>query len=405
MDVSEHYKDSLRIAYLCSDAGVPVLGFSGCSVHVREMSNAFAGLGTDISIYALSKGEGNPCPVPVTEVHPLKKKWLGKDLRLFLSNMKLYRQCKKDFCVRRPHFIYERYGLYGWAGMKLAKQFSIPIILELNTMLSEEQRHRLHYPKLARYFETSILQQVDWVCCPSKILRSMILERGVSKRKVAVTPNGVDFDKFDYRLDPGRIRKRFGLDREFVVGFVGILTRLWGANTILESARQVISECEDIHFMIVGDGREHSEISKFIAKNALSGKFTLTGGVSHSDIPWYIAAMDLAIAPYSYKEPFHGSAMKIFEYMAMAKPVIASAQGQIKDLIQNEENGMLIEPDDSLGLTKAILRLKRDRRMMREMGLKARATVENYTWETNAQRILDIYKQISNNPTQSNYEK
>jgi len=225
----------------------------------------------------------------------------------------------------------------------------------------------------------------------------MILERGVSKRKVAVTPNGVDFGKFDFRLDPGRIRKRFGLDREFIVGFVGILTRLWGANTILESARQLISECEDIHFMIVGNGREHSEISEFIEKNGLSERFTLTGGVSHLDIPWYIASMDLAIAPYSYKEPFHGSAMKIFEYMAMAKPVIASAQGQIKDLIQNGENGLLIEPDDASGLAQAILRLKRDKNMMIDMGLKARATVENHTWESNARKILAIYRQISGN--------
>ena len=147
--------------------------------------------------------------------------------------------------------------------------------------------------------------------------------------------------------------------------------------------------------MIVGNGREHSEISEFIEKNGLSERFTLTGGVSHLDIPWYIASMDLAIAPYSYKEPFHGSAMKIFEYMAMAKPVIASAQGQIKDLIQNGENGLLIEPDDASGLAQAILRLKRDKNMMIDMGLKARATVENYTWESNARKILAIYRQIS----------
>jgi glycosyltransferase involved in cell wall biosynthesis len=327
----------------------------------------------------------------------LKEKWLGKDLRLFLSNMKLYRRCRKDFQFNRPHLIYERYGLYGWAGVKLASEFSIPIILELNTMLSEEQRKRLHYPKLARYFETSILKRVDGVCCPSETLRSMILERGITEGKITITPNGVDFTKFDFRLDPGRIRKRFGLDGKFIVGFVGILTRLWGADTILESARQVLSECDDVHYMIVGDGREHSEIKKFIENNGLSDRFTLTGGVSHSDIPWYIASMDLAIAPYSYKEPFHGSAMKIFEYMAMAKPVSASAQGQIKDLIQNGENGMLIEPDDSLGLAQAILRLRRNSNMMREMGLKARAAVENCTWEANAKNVLAIYRQILKN--------
>ena len=79
-------------------------------------------------------------------------------------------------------------------------------------------------------------------------------------------------------------------------------------------------------------GRSSQDIERLIKENGLTDRFTLTGGVPHSDIPKYIAAMDIGIAPYCCKEPFHGSPMKIFEYMAMGKPVIASAQGQIKDI-------------------------------------------------------------------------
>ena len=81
--------DNVNIAYLCSDVGVPVLGFKGCSVHVRELASALADLGADISIYALSRGEGNKIPQKIIEAKNFKKKWIGRDLRLILSNMNL----------------------------------------------------------------------------------------------------------------------------------------------------------------------------------------------------------------------------------------------------------------------------------------------------------------------------
>ena len=80
----------MKIAYLCSDVGVPVLGFKGCSVHVREMASALADLGADVSVYALLKGQGNQYPNVIKEVSPFEKKWIGRDLRLILSNMNLY---------------------------------------------------------------------------------------------------------------------------------------------------------------------------------------------------------------------------------------------------------------------------------------------------------------------------
>jgi glycosyltransferase involved in cell wall biosynthesis len=86
------------------------------------------------------------------------------------------------------------------------------------------------------------------------------------------------------------------------------------------------------------------------------------------------------------------------------KPVISSAQGQIKDIIKNGENGLLIEPNDSDGLAKAILELGRDKTKMSNMGMKARATVESFTWEANARKVLDTYRSLVNGKTAPAYE-
>ena len=396
--------DNLKIGYLCSDVGIPVLGFMGCSVHVREMVNALAGLGSNISVFAPSKGKGNQFPHKIVDSKRFKKKWIGRDLRLILSNMNFYRACRKQFKVHKPHFIYERYGLYGWAGVKLSREFSIPLIVEINTLLTEEEKDRLHFPGLARIFETTILKRAEAVCCPSKIMRTLLTERGITKEKIIVTPNGINLEKFNSQMDGEQIRNQYGLGGKVIIGFVGILKRLWGIYTILECAPQVLSKRNDLHFMVVGEGKEFQNVERLIKENGLTDKFTLTGGISHSDIPKYIAAMHIGIAPYCYKDPFHGSPMKIFEYMAMGKPVISSAQGQIKDIIKNGENGLLIEPDDPDGLAKAILELGRDKTKMSNMGMKARATVENYTWEANARKVLATYRSLVNGKTGSAYE-
>lgn len=398
--------DNITIAYLCSDVGVPVLGFKGCSVHVREMCSAIASLGADVSIYALSRGEGNLYPHMITEVNHFKKKWIGRDSRLILSNMKLYWTCRKQFRVHKPHFIYERYGLYGWAGIKLAREFSIPIIVEVNSFLAEKEKNRLHFSRLAKSLETAILKRAEAICCPSKIMRSLLVERGIREEKILVTPNGINIEKFDINQDGREIRRLYGLEGKVIIGFVGSLRNFLGIYTILESARQVLSQRKDFHFMVVGEGGAFSDMERYIQENSLADRFTLTGGVPHSDIPRYIAAMDIGLAPYRYRKPFHNSPMKISEYMAMAKPVIASAQGQIKDVIEHRENGLLIEPDDSDGLTRAILELGGDKSMMRNMGLNARATVEtSYTWEANARKVLAIYRSLSDGEITLDYEK
>lgn len=389
--------DCTRIAYLCSDTGVPVLGFKGCSVHVREMCNAFATLGANVSIYALLKGTGNRYPISITEAKQFKKKWIGRDLRLILSNMNLYWTCRKQFQFHRPHFIYERYGMYGLAGVLLAKEFSIPRIVEINSYLAESQEKRLHFPKLAKRFENYILRKAQAVCCLSNISRTILIEKGFEAEKILVTPDGVDFRKFNPCREGNQVRKRLGLEGKTIVGYTGVLSEYRGAYTILQSAKEVLSQEKNFHFVVIGEGRARSEMENYLKEHSLSDRFTLTGPVSHDDIPYYIAAMDIALAPYVPEKRFYDSPMKIFEYMAMGKPMIATGQGQIKEIITHGENGLLVEPNDYKGLAKAIIELGGNVVMMKKMGLKGRATIESYTWEANARKVMDFCNLLLSN--------
>ena len=90
---------------------------------------------------------------------------------------------------------------------------------------------------------------------------------------------------------------------------------------------------------------------------------------------------------------FHGSALKIFEYMAMAKPVIAPPMGQICELIENGVSGYLVESDNSKQIAKIIEDLYRNPNLCRQLGTNARKRViESYTWQINADRVRRLCK-------------
>ncbi len=388
--------DSLKkvVAYLCSDVGIPLDGCKGASVHVRVIATALSRLDADVTVFAFSQKENYRGTIDSLLIRPVGRKWPGRDLRLIFSNFRLYNACRTRFKRKTPDFIYERYGLYGWAGAKLKARFSIPLFVEVNTLLAETETARLHFPKLALWVEKMILNQADAIFCVSDILKSLIIKKGINGNKIFVVPNGVDLTKFDRHLNGNETRRYYGMNGKIVVGFVGSIKKFYGIYTLLESARQILNSSDTFHFMLVGEGNEMPNLKERLKQGNMQNRFTLTGGIPHADIPKHIAAMDIAVAPYSKAEPFHISAMKIFEYMAMAKPVIASAQGQIKDVVQHGINGFLIEPDDPDQLVNAILKLAHDHCERKNMGRNALSAIQDYTWDKNAEKVMAVYEAL-----------
>ncbi len=117
--------------------------------------------------------------------------------------------------------------------------------------------------------------------------------------------------------------------------------------------------------------------------------------MQYDEIPAYISAMDVTVAPYTPNDLFYYSPIKIFEYMAMAKPVVAGRIGQVEELILDGETGVLFEPGDIGDLERALERLADDRPLCKRLGSRARDWVrKERTWDNNASQVIATAEEL-----------
>ncbi|MGD8908636.1 MAG: glycosyltransferase family 4 protein [Chromatiales bacterium] len=277
--------------------------------------------------------------------------------------------------------------------------FFYPIILEINAVSSIESRNGVS--RIKNMLERFTIRRVGHCFAVSSIVKEHIVNYlGVSENKISVVENGVDTDKFDMdKYDPIE-KKKLKLDGYFVIGFVGTFKPWHGFDYVIDLMSSLKSDYSNIKLLAVGDSRERSAYEKKVTEKGLADSFIFAGHVQHDDIPKYVSVMDVTIAPHdrdSFKSigGFHGSPLKIFEYMAMGKPVIATPIGQIKDIIEDNISGRLIFSDHIDELSKAVVRLYEDEDYRNLLGNNARNVVmEKYTWKMNARKIENICREL-----------
>ena len=174
-----------------------------------------------------------------------------------------------------------------------------------------------------------------------------------------VSIQGVDVDRFKPNCGGQEIRAALGISDRSVIGFVGTFGPWHGAPVLAEAAAR-ISESVQCHFLFIGDGEQRKSVEEIIDSSTRKVSASFVGRVSHAEVRAYLDACDIFAAPNvaaSDGSEFFGSPTKLFEYMAMARPVVASRLGQIADVIDDGTNGVLVEPGDAEGLARAIERL------------------------------------------------
>jgi len=386
----------MRIVYVCADRGIPVFGEKGASIHIQEMMRAFATLGHDIRAVAARRGDDPGGSLLVEEVAQTvagasraekEQAAMAQADAIEARLLALHRDWPFDL-------IYERYSLWSAAGCRAGARLGVPVVTEVNAPLVLEQAA---YRALARAddatrIEAEVLAGSTALAAVSRQVAAYLVGAGAPQGRVHVIGNAVDTCQFRPDIAPAQPA---GIAPDaFVLGFTGSLKMWHGVDTLLEAFRTVRAELPQAHLLVVGDGPKRGWIDGFIAGAGLAEHVTLAGWVAHDQLAPLIARMDVATAPYPASDQHYFSPLKLYEYLAMGRPVLASDIGQTAELLQDSDAAWLLPPGDADALARAMIALHDDPARRTAMSQAAAVEGARHDWTGNAARVLGIAARV-----------
>jgi glycosyltransferase involved in cell wall biosynthesis len=244
-------------------------------------------------------------------------------------------------------------------------------------------------PMIAAYnfLDRIALTQFDAVSAVSQSIAEKLRSFGVRRERISVIPNGIDLQAFDF--GPCDRKLTMQARKEPIIGIVARLDLEKGFQYLLRSLRSLRVSFPALRLLIVGEGPDRGKIERLVGEQDLGTAVTFAG--QRSDMPAVYSSIDIFVLP-SLNE---GLPMTVLEAMAASKPIVATRVGAIPTVIADEETGLLIEPADEAGLTRALARLLGDPGLCRRLAQKARVCVEHdYSASTMIQRYRELYRVV-----------
>jgi glycosyltransferase involved in cell wall biosynthesis len=287
--------------------------------------------------------------------------------------------------------VWQYHYLFANVGADVARKLGVPLVQWVEApQVWEAGRWGVERPLWGRLLEQVAekpqLQAADLVACVSEEVAGVIKSRfGVSR--VVVAPNGVDAERFSPSVSGLEVRERYGLDGKFVIGWAGSFRPYHSLELALRSAATLRSTIPNLALLLVGDGQTRASVADLARSLQLEAAFT--GTVTFDEMPAHVAAMDVAVLPHGDRSGFHYSPLKLLEYMAAGKPVVAAGVGQVETLLEDGRNGYLVASGDEAGLARAIERIHGDPNHAMELGRGARRTVlDGWSWDRQYERVI-----------------
>lgn len=322
---------------------------------------------------------------------PIATEWL-RDLYSIIHDLSFDNTITKYINDFKPDLIYERFTDYHASGILAANQKKLPYIVEIHAPLDSKKNYQqLNFQRYNRRALMKVASAARTIVVVSSFMKSYLKTMGVAEDKITVIPNAVDPDLFMTTGQRDKIRKKLGVSDRTVIGFVGTMKPYHGMNLLPEVCEIIRKKYSNICFLLVGRFKNQADQAQYmnhLSSRGLKDYFVFTGGLPVEQVPFYVEAMDICLMPDSNT---FGSPIKLFEYGAMAKPVVMPRYQPIEDVLTDGVNSVLFEPGSVHSMADRIIHLIPNETLRNQIGRHLyHDVITRHTWQKNAQFIIDI---------------
>ncbi len=280
------------------------------------------------------------------------------------------------------------------AGKPYVLTFSADPIMEMD--LTENPLGGLHR-ETAERMAAMTYRRADAILCVSRAAQSALVERwGVASQKIKVMPNAVDIELFHPGAAPVRVPEVLAAGGGPVVAFLGGFQPWHGLELLLESFARLLASGRRAKLLLIGDGPVRSEVEDRLQLLGLASHAHITGLIPQREVPGMLALADIAVIPYPrLPQELWFSPLKLYEYMAAGKAILASGDGQIAEVLVDGQTGLLHPPGDVDAMLSGLIRLVDSPELRRSLGEHARRQAEaSFSWEVYARRLESVYFEV-----------
>ncbi len=377
----------MNILFLALD--VDLTTQRGDSIHARELARFLAARGNRVNLVTATRGDSVPDMGANVRHHT----------RFSDGDLRTVQRCAEIARQSNAVALYER-RLSPKIAFGVSRLLGIPFVVEVNGV--EEEASMQGRPDTSPWrpvkttLRRAIYKSAARIVVVSDRLSFLVAARtGVALDRIAVVPNGVDPDQFA-PIDAAEARRRLGLAPTPWIVYVGNLVPWQGLETALHAMPLILDHDPEARLAIVGDGMLRESLKRMAVDLGVERAIVLTGTAAHGQVPLHIGAAAVCVAPFTRdrNEGIGLSPLKIFEYMACARPVVASAIPGITELLERSGAGVVVPPDDPEAFAQAVLRLLSDPDLARAMGGHGREfALAECTWAKTAERVEQILQE------------
>lgn len=291
--------------------------------------------------------------------------------------------------AKRTDFLYERYSLFNFTGVLVARLFRKPIALEVNSPFALEQQRdkQIRAFRFAQWTERTICNLATKVIVVSTPLREIMIALGVKQEKLVVMQNGVRTESFKAAGASAELKTSLGLQNKTIIGFVGWFRKWHGLEVLVEAFHRANLAALNAALLLIGDGPAMEDLRREVQRYGLAKEVVFTGPLPHEQVPQYLELVDIAVQPAANE---YCCPMKILEYMALGKAIVAPRQANIVDVLQENEAAFFASGNGE-DLGRAMQALVADDALRCRLGAAGSQALKErgYSWTTNAGRVVE----------------